>query len=382
MNNIPANNKAEISPRLTEQALEQAARWFVDLQEANENSAKPDFYSNPKFIRWLQVAENQQAWQQISQIHQQYQNHQSQLNSQTLNNSHSANLLYDNVKLSRRGMLKSFAGLSCASWLGWQGYHSASVRNQLAGLTADVSSAVGQSKQLSLSNNTQLWLNTNTAINTFANHELELLKGEVYLDNFLPLANARLANTGLAKSNATTVATKLTTTINNKLLTLSTATGTTMSNNLDARAKGSGASCSMLLNEDHSQCSLSLYQGSASISFQGQSRQLIAGQHLLLTANKQGVFNLADAPTKPLDFSEKPPWLDGQLHANDIPLAEFVAQLRRYRSGYIRLQTELAHIRVAGVYPAFDSDAALDLLAKALPIQIHYLTPWFVSITA
>jgi len=369
MSSIPTHSPADHSVKITEQALEQAARWFVDLKEAAENSAstEADFPSNTKFSRWLQTPENQKAWQQISQIHQQYQNHQSQLHSQTRNNGHSANLLYNNVKLSRRSMLKSFAGLSCASWLGWQGYHSAPIRNQLAGLTADVSSAVGQSKSLAFSNNTQLWLNTNTAINTLANHELELLKGELYLNNLLSLAN----------SSASPVATKLTTTINNKQLTLST--GTTMS---DTNVEVSGASYAMLLNEDHSQCNIALYQGSASISFQGQHRQLMAGQHLLLAANKQGEFNLANAPIKPLIFREKPPWLDGQLHANDIPLAEFVAQLRRYRSGYIRLQTDLAHIRVAGVYPAFDSDAALNLLAKALPIRINYLTPWFVSISS
>lgn len=369
MSNIPAHTPADHSVKITEQALEQAARWFIDFQEAGNNpvATKPDLPNEQKFTRWLQTAENQQAWQQISQIHQQYQNHQSQLHSQTQNNGHSANLLYNNVKLSRRGMLKSFAGLSCASWLGWQGYHSAPIRNQLAGLTADVSSVVGQSKSLAFSNNTQLWLNTNTAINTLANHELELLKGELYLNNLLSLTN----------SSAKPVATKLTTMINNKPLTLST--GTTMS---DTNAEVSGASCAMLLNEDHSQCSIALYQGSASISFQGQTRPLMVGHNLLLTANKQGEFNLANAPTKPLSSREKPPWVDGQLHANDIPLADFVAQLRRYRSGYIRLQTDLAHIRVAGVYPAFNSDAALDLLAKALPIRINYLTPWFVSISS
>lgn len=350
MSNSPVNKQVALSPIVTEQALEQAARWFVDLQE-NQHSLDANKSYHRDFTLWLQSSENQQAWQQISQIHQQYQNHQSQLHSQALNNNQSANLLYNNVKLSRRGMLKSFAGLSCASWLGWQGYHSPLLQNKFSSLTADVSSAVGQSKQLTFSNNEKLWLNTNTALNTLANHELELIKGEVFLDNFTR---------------------QIKTTVNQQLLTLSAQTS----------AGNSGAYCTMQINEDHSQCSLALYQGSASVHHQGQSRRLVVGQHLLLTANKEGEFNLANAPTTPLSFRDKPPWLDGQLHANDIPLTEFINELKRYRSGYIHLQTELAQIRVAGVYPAFDSDAALNLLAKALPIRINYLTPWFVSISS
>ena len=69
------------------------------------------------------------------------------------------------------------------------------------------------------------------------------------------------------------------------------------------------------------------------------------------------------------------------MHANDISLVEFINQLKRYRSGYIRLSPELENLRIAGVYPAYDSDAALNLLANSLPIDINYITPWFVSIT-
>ncbi|NRA72444.1 MAG: DUF4880 domain-containing protein [Gammaproteobacteria bacterium] len=347
---------------ITEPALEQAARWFVDLQESQQTSFPP---CRSDFNRWLLIEENQRAWQQINQIHQQYQRHQTQLNHQ------SASVLYDTVNISRRDLLKSVAGLSFATWLGWEGYHSKQMRHQLASLTADLSSAVGQSKQIALANNGQLWLNTNSAINrlsTTNGHAFELVTGEVYLDDFVTSS----ANAMVNHSNST----RLQTLINGKLLLLTTEPSN------GSVANNSGARCTMMLNEDRSQCHLALYQGRATLYYQGQKRQLVADQQLQLAPNNAGALNFSTAQITLLNTNEKPPWLNGQLHANDIPLAEFVQQLKRYRSGYIRLQAGLENIRVAGVYPAFDSDATLDLLAKALPIRIHYLTPWFVSITS
>ena len=346
---------------MTELALEQAARWFVDLQESQQTSVEPCLND---FNRWLLVEENQRAWQQINQIHQQYQSHQTQLNHQ------SASVLYDTVNISRRDLLKSVAGLSFATWLGWEGYHSKPVRHQLATLTADLSSAVGQLKQIALANSGQLWLNTNSAINllnTTNGHAFELVTGEVYLDDFIAINDNAMAN----HANSP----RLQTLINGQLLLLTTEP------NDGAVTNNSGARCTMMLNEDHSQCHLALYQGRATVYYQGQNRQLVAGQQLQLSPNNAGALNFSSAQIEQLNTNDQPPWLNGQLHANDIPLAEFVQQLKRYRTGYIRLQDGLENIRVAGVYPAFDSDSALDLLAKALPIRIDYLSPWFVTIS-
>ena len=349
-----------------EQALEQAARWFVDLQEAQQN---PDAKQpcQQSFSRWLQLEGNQVAWQQISQIQQQYQQHQSQFNHQALTNNNSANLVYNTINMPRRMALKSLAGLSVSAWLGWQGYNSPSVRNRLVGLTADISSAIGQSKAVTLADNTQLSLNTNSAINTVNTSEVELLKGEVYLNNFVLLNN----NTASIEQKSSRLLAK----VNGKLLTLTTQARHTTAGN------SRGARCSVLLNENQNQCKITLYQGNAMVHYQGETRQLIAGQQLQLTANKFGKITLANSTATPLTTEVKPPWLNGELHANDISLVEFINQLKRYRSGYIRLSPELEHLRIAGVYPAFDSDAALNLLANVLPIDINYVTPWFVSIT-
>lgn len=349
-----------------EQALEQAARWFVHLQEAQQN---PDTKQpcQQSFKQWLTIEENQLAWQQINQIQQQYQQHQNQLTHQSLSNAESASLVYNNINMPRRTALKSLAGFSVSAWLGWQGYNSPSVRNRLVGLSADISSSVGQSKALTLADNTQLSLNTNSAINTINTSEVELLKGEVYLNNFALLNN----NAASTKQKTTRLLAK----VNGKLLTLTTQT------NQQTAGNSRGTRCSVLLSEDQSQCTLSLYQGSASVSYQGKSRQLITGQQVHLTPNKVGKITLANSTAMPLTTEVKPPWLNGELHANDISLAAFISQLKRYRSGYIRLSPELDNLRIAGVYPAYDSDAALRLLANALPIDINYITHWFVSIT-
>jgi transmembrane sensor len=378
------DTKYNSSKIITEQALEQAARWFVCLQERKQKNTRESLRqadvnrANQKdFILWLKVEENLQAWEEINKIHQQFQNHQIQLNSQDINNDFSAKLLYNNVSMSRRGMLKNFAGLSFASWLSWKGYDSIPLRNQLAGFTADITSAVGQSKQLTLKNNTKLWLNTNTAINNLTDNKIALIKGEVYLDNFSQI-NIKQHNTSQQQLNHSQIVTKSThveTYINGKLLTLST-------DNETLSSAGDSDRCSIMLKEDNTQCRVILYQGHASIYYNGQRRKLIVGEQLHFFTHGTDDFNLANSRTTSSYIQEIPPWLNGQIHANDIYLVEFVQELQRYRNGYICLENELNNIKVAGIYPAFNSNAALTLLTKALPIKVTFLTPWFVSISA
>lgn len=73
-------------------------------------------------------------------------------------------------------------------------------------------------------------------------------------------------------------------------------------------------------------------------------------------------------------------WADGQLDVRDRPLGEVVAALRPYLRGYLRVSPQAAALRVYGVFPLDDPDAALRALAETQPIAIRRYGPWLTLI--
>ncbi len=101
---------------------------------------------------------------------------------------------------------------------------------------------------------------------------------------------------------------------------------------------------------------------------------LTAGQRARLT--KDGVMPLKPAGRR------LPDWTDRQLVFNDMPLVDVIDRLERYRSGWILLDDALAErdLRFTGVLPATDSDAALELVAESLSIDVDKSTPYLVRV--
>lgn len=73
-------------------------------------------------------------------------------------------------------------------------------------------------------------------------------------------------------------------------------------------------------------------------------------------------------------------WSDGMLAVENASLAEIVAALKPYYSGYIRLSPEAAGLRTFGVFPLDDPAHVLRTLAHTLPLQMHQYGNWLISI--
>jgi len=73
-------------------------------------------------------------------------------------------------------------------------------------------------------------------------------------------------------------------------------------------------------------------------------------------------------------------WVHGVLLADDTPLADFVAELARYRSGVLRCDPALARLRVSGAFQLRDTDNILQLLQRSLPVRIRQRTRFWVSL--
>ena len=66
----------------------------------------------------------------------------------------------------------------------------------------------------------------------------------------------------------------------------------------------------------------------------------------------------------------------------NMPLADFIAELSRYRTGMLRISPELADLSVTGVFTLSNTDLILQQLRASLPIKVQQLTRYWVSISA
>lgn len=73
-------------------------------------------------------------------------------------------------------------------------------------------------------------------------------------------------------------------------------------------------------------------------------------------------------------------WTDGVLVARSMPLAQFVAQLGRYRPGYLACDPRVAQLRISGVFSLKDTDRSLDLVQKTWPVQLKQRTRYWVTL--
>lgn len=57
-----------------------------------------------------------------------------------------------------------------------------------------------------------------------------------------------------------------------------------------------------------------------------------------------------------------------------------MAELARYRRGYIGCDPRIADLRVVGAFPLADTEQVLDALESTLPLRINRRLPWWISL--
>lgn len=76
-------------------------------------------------------------------------------------------------------------------------------------------------------------------------------------------------------------------------------------------------------------------------------------------------------------------WRQGQLFADELPLADAVQQLRRYFAGTIVIaESGLAGRRVTGAYNLNDPEDALRGMARAHGATVRRITPWLLVMSS
>ncbi|MFK0093238.1 FecR family protein [Pseudomonas sp. NPDC090592] len=120
---------------------------------------------------------------------------------------------------------------------------------------------------------------------------------------------------------------------------------------------------------------LAMVESSTEVDSHGRQRVVSAGQELYFDATGPGEVQAIDGR------SVEQAWARHQLVVRERPLVEVLEQLGRNHSGYLLFDRKaLANIRVTAVLPADDSERALRLLARSLPLGIDHYTPWITRV--
>ncbi len=120
---------------------------------------------------------------------------------------------------------------------------------------------------------------------------------------------------------------------------------------------------------------LSLVEGRVELTAEDAPRAVV-----ILAPGERGVIRARriDAP-EAFDVNALTAWQRGQLVFYQVPLAEVVEQLNRYRYGRIVLAaSSLRSMKVTGVFDADKPDAALSVIENTLHISALHLTNYLI----
>ncbi|WP_349291612.1 sigma-70 family RNA polymerase sigma factor [Achromobacter sp. Marseille-Q0513] len=104
------------------------------------------------------------------------------------------------------------------------------------------------------------------------------------------------------------------------------------------------------------------------------------GVPVILHAGQQGTLMRDQARVSGPVGEDAAAWTQGMIVAQDMPLPAFLAELGRYRPGRLDWDEGVAHLTVTGTYPTANTDRVLEILLYTLPIELSYLTRYWVTV--
>ncbi|MEQ1528204.1 MAG: FecR family protein [Methylococcales bacterium] len=297
---------------------DQALAWFARLQDSNVNQADKDAFAD-----WLAAsASNQIAYDKVIKLWQ----------SPALNTALSRYAAIPLQPALPKRHPQYWAAAACVVLMSaWISIASGWVDRW----QADVATGTGEQRRELLADGSTLILNTDSAvkIDINGNHRgVKLLSGEVYFevqpDKTWPFIVATAQGTVRVVGTRFTVKAEETTQVD---------------------VESGIVACT---------------------SEQGESRQLIAGQHTSIAS--QSVATITQ-----IDPSRAFAWLKGRLIFQDQPLAEVIAELDRYLPGAILIaDAKLGQTRITGNYKLEDTAAIVRSLADIAGARVINLSPY------
>lgn len=304
-----------------QQVLAQAVDWLLKLQSEENTAATLE-----AFEHWqTSHPQHAEAWSRLTQIQQTF----GRVQRKDLAKQVLTRIAYS----SRRNALKKLGTLSILLPSAWLAYRTLPLERW----RAEYQTAVGEQKHLQLNDGTRLVLNTDSAVDIqyHEQRQIQLHHGEVWLE------------TGHQDNRTLVVVTP-----HGQLVPLGTRFNVKLSSARTTLAVEEGAVRIELAN--------------------GQGTVVQAGHQRAFSSNAIEQVSAADQSAGY--------WQQGMLLAQDMPLNDLLKELARYRHGVIRCHPDLKRMTVSGAFPLKDTDAALDLLQKTLPVRVIAPSPYWIMI--
>ena len=315
-----------MSPAITGDIAEQAMHWQLELQEPGVSAE-----TLAACMNWRQAHTlHERAWQRAEALAQRM----SELRSPNQRPLAHAAL---RPTLSRRTALKQLGLVLAAGAGAWSMKDTAVLQD----LTADYHSQVGEQQRYVLADNTEVELNTDSAINVAFEREarrIKLLRGEILI------TRDKIAD--------------------GRPLSVTTAEG-----RIDV------ALARFSVRQRAGVTQVSVYQGSLVIN--PMARRQLA---MTLQAGEQLSFNADGATTRRAAALTAPAWSQGMLVAQGQPLKEFLAELSRYRRGHLACDPSLANVPVSGTFPLANTERIIFAVADTLQLDVRQFTRYWVTL--
>lgn len=233
----------------------------------------------------------------------------------------------------RRQALKLLLGGAGVGLLAATGYRQA----DQAGWLAAYQTHIGEQRRIALPDDVTLMMNTGTALDVSVAPEgidVCLRKGEILLD-------------GSASASTLRVLT----------------------------AHGEVAS-------QRSHLSVRLLGGATRVALNTGQADILTRDHLRarMLAGETRRYSSGQIVAETWDGSREFAWTQGVMIADNLRLDAFLAELARYREGFVRCDEDVAHVRVNGTFRVHQPDRVLQALAATLNLKLVYRTRYWVNV--
>ncbi|MGB3431288.1 FecR domain-containing protein [Achromobacter sp.] len=313
------------------ESLKAAAEWYAVLQDTEAGSRQ-----HAAWQCWLDVRpEHRRAWAHVMAVSRRF---------ALLRNDGEREAAEKAVQVASRrppsrrravGHVLALGGVGILAWLAWRRTPLPAV---VTAWRSDYATGIGEQRSIVLADDTRVWLNTRSAINVDFNEDHRLLT----------LANGEiLIETGHDTRRPFFVATRY------------------------GRVQALGTRFTVRQTDDD--VLLAVYDGQVGI-------QTLAGRNALVQAGEQRRYTADDISTAAPADPAREAWSRGVILAENLSLADLIAELGRYHVGHVGVDPRIAGLRVVGRYPANDLDRTLAMVARDLPIRIQRTLPWWVTL--
>ncbi|MBF8672561.1 FecR family protein [Pseudomonas putida] len=305
-------------------AVKQAIQWMLRLRESGHDPALQQ-----QCRQWRTAHhEHEQAWQRVIHLHQDLDLRAvpgAGLALQTLETSQH--------RLHRRQALKLLGGVAMVGTAAWLGKDLDAVN----AWTSDYATGTGERRTFALPDGSLMQLNTRSAVDLAVNDQqrvVRLKQGELMIT--------------CSPQHPLLVQTR------------------------DALLEGFEGR--FVARQDSDCTRVSVSHGRVAIHQPGnhQLQWIESGQHWRLDA--QGAHRLEQVDMDAMA------WTEGLIVTRNMRLFDFLAQVSRYRHGYLGCNDDIADLRLSGVFRLEDPEQLLQLLPRTLPVRLRQRTRWWVRV--